>query len=424
MMDKKILVLSMSAWNSKVGSDTWATLLEGQDPDNIANIALREEMPDSKVCNNYFTISESRVLKSICNRKIKTGYAFDEINVSDRRQKDIEAHDKMYGGTKRNIYLKRMLREIVWALGKWKSDELKKFVDDFKPDVVLYFMDGYIHFNRICRYITKRANAKSIGFFVDDTFTYKQNSGLGFKLFRFFQRKSLHKLASKTDAFWAITDMTKSEADEEFGVDCRIITKPLRKSIQFEEVSIHKPITILYTGNLQIGRDKTLIKLVQAIKEMNSQDFVIDVYTRTNMSDSVLKELECDFCNIHSAVEQDKVFDLQRNADILLFLEDTDGEDAFTARLSFSTKIIDYLSCSKCILAIGNKDTAPMRYFEKNGAALIAQTTEEIKQRLREIVNNPDLISKTAYNAYECGVKNHSKEIVLQGVMESIEDLF
>ena len=49
MMDKKILVLSMSAWNSKVGSDTWATLLEWQDPDNIANIALREEINILKI---------------------------------------------------------------------------------------------------------------------------------------------------------------------------------------------------------------------------------------------------------------------------------------------------------------------------------------------------------------------------------------
>jgi hypothetical protein len=63
--NKKILILSISAWNSKVGADTWPTLVSGLNPNNIASISLREEIPDSLACNNYFAISENRVIKSI-----------------------------------------------------------------------------------------------------------------------------------------------------------------------------------------------------------------------------------------------------------------------------------------------------------------------------------------------------------------------
>ena len=69
----KILVITVSAWNSKVGANTWAALLEKYDSKNIANICIREEVPDSKVCGRFFVVSENRVIKSVLNRKIETG---------------------------------------------------------------------------------------------------------------------------------------------------------------------------------------------------------------------------------------------------------------------------------------------------------------------------------------------------------------
>ena len=62
-MGTKILVLSIAAWNSNVGMDTWPSLLAGKNPDEVANITLRGEKPDSDVCNNYFHLSENKVIK-------------------------------------------------------------------------------------------------------------------------------------------------------------------------------------------------------------------------------------------------------------------------------------------------------------------------------------------------------------------------
>ena len=68
----KILVFTVAAWNSKVGSNTWASLLEQYDSKNIANICIRDEIPDSPVCSNYFAISENKIIKSLLKRKTKT----------------------------------------------------------------------------------------------------------------------------------------------------------------------------------------------------------------------------------------------------------------------------------------------------------------------------------------------------------------
>ena len=422
----KILVFTVTAWNSNVGANTWETLLEQYDSADVANICIRDEIPDSEVCSRYFAISESKVIKSILKRKTKTGREIAKGEQLLDAEETLNEHNQRYVKHKKNrSYAKLLARELVWKFGKWKTKELDAFLDDFKPDIILHAMEGYIHLNRIIEYAIKRTGAKAIGYIWDDNFTYKQSSALGYKILRFFQKRSLKKLAKKTSAFWAITQMTKEEADKTFGIDCTIVTKPLRSVAERSSSECRHPVKILYTGNLLIGRDRSLLKLVDALKEINEGEikFEIDVYTNTVLSEEMASALNCGYCHIHDPIPQAEVFKLQAEADILLFLEDVDGKDARTARLSFSTKITDYLSASKCILAIGCLETAPMRYFVDNGSAIVAETVAEIRQRLLEIEKDNALLEKYAKAACQCGIKNHNKEEILKLVDKTIEEV-
>lgn len=422
--NKKVLVLSISAWNSRVGSNTWPTLLGNLNPENIANIALREETPDSEASNHYFVISENRVIKSILKRRIQTGKRLERGTTGS--SDDLASHNRRYRIMKdKRGFFTLLARELVWKLGKWKTKELDAFVQDFQPDIVLYFMDGYPHFNRLCRYVKKKTGAKSIGFFVDDNFTYKQPVRLGSKVFRFFQQHALKKLAKKTDAFWAITDKTKQEADAFFDINCTVVTKPLSGEPVYEDWQVNHPIRVLYTGNLQINRDKSLVKVVNVLKTINQNipRFQVDVYTKTELSETVKQQLACGFCTVHAAVPQHEVLEKQKQADILLFLEDIDGVHAKTARLSFSTKITDYLSSGKSIFAVGCLDTAPMQYFKENDIGIVATTEQEMVEQFERIVDNPELLKQYAKRAYEYGIGHHSKEKILKIVHDSMEQL-
>lgn len=420
-MDKKILVLSVSAWNSKVGADTWPMLLSQYDSNKVACIALRDDYPDSKVAKHYFVISESKIIKSVFNRTVVTGHCIEKRQIEQERD-NISSQNKRYS-MKKHESLFRMVRELVWFFGRWKTKELENFITDFQPDVILYSMEGYIHLNRICRYAKKLTKAKSIGFFWDDNFTYKQSRSITHQIFRFFQRRSLRRLAKDTDAFWAITNMTKHEADDYFDIDCTVLTKPIRTKPQFIESVPHKPLQILYTGNLQIGRDLSLIKVVNALKKINNEqvEFEVHVYTKTVLSSQTLTQLDFNYCHIHEAISQEKVLELQKKADVLLFLEDIDGKDAHIARLSFSTKITDYLCAAKCILAVGCLDTAPMQYFKEYNAAIIADSEDKIADCLRQLVNNPKQLGEYGRNACLCAIQNHDKEKIHAIVDRTIE---
>ena len=159
----RILVMSVPSWNSKVGANTWATLLKQYGSENIASIYIRDDVSDSDVCGKYFCISENRIIKSILNRKIKTGY---EVHGLDNQgDEDLKRHKALYKkmSVKRS-YLMLLARELIWKVGKWKTKELDEFIDSFKPDIILHSMDGDIHLNRITEYAIKRSGAKAIGY--------------------------------------------------------------------------------------------------------------------------------------------------------------------------------------------------------------------------------------------------------------------
>ena len=44
----KILVITVPSWNSKVGANSWATLLDGYLPENLASIYIRDERHENR----------------------------------------------------------------------------------------------------------------------------------------------------------------------------------------------------------------------------------------------------------------------------------------------------------------------------------------------------------------------------------------
>ena len=429
---RQVLVLTVDCWNKDIGTNssyTFSNLFSSMTNYEFSNIYIRDEMPNDSCCKRYFQISENRIIKSIFNRKIRTGKeVYNNAIVTESVLKNISQQKKLYSKQRSSFYyLKKIIRELIWFISPWKSKELDEFIDDIKPDSVVFAMEGYIHFNRICRYVLQRTGAKGVGYFWDDCFTYKQTKGnAGRSFLRFFQRISLKKLAQYCEQFWAITEKTKKEADAFFGISSHILTKPIDFSSDdvWKEYTVNKPIRVLYTGNLMIGRFEIIKEISRAFKKVNkdSVKIVLDVYTQSQIEKNKIEQLTPQV-RIHDPVTTEKVLELQQNADILLFAEALSGSQRLIARLSFSTKLTDYFRSGKCILAIGSSDVAPMEYLHKQDAALCANSSEEIYIRLNEIVERPYLINEYGKKAFECGLTNHSRQAIQKIINDTFESL-
>lgn len=420
-MGKHILITSIPCWNQKTGSNTFSSLFEDFESESLANIYIGTDLPDSKVCSRYFGIREWDVVKSVYKRKIKTG---EEVYVQDANvnESNIVDKSKQYARKRRRIFL--WMRELAWKLGKWKGKELNAFLDDFNPEVLVFPIESYPYFNRLNEYIIKKCKPKKvIGYLWDDNFTYKQHPhSLLRKVERYFLRKQVRRLVELCTDVLAISPKMKAECDAEFGVDSIVLTKPINQLNQFVDYTVQKPVNVLYTGKLNIGRDQTLIKIIDVLEKGNysPDELQINVYTNSDLSSEIKNRLETSgFCHMHPPVPQSKVFELQSKADVLLFLESMSNED-LTARLSFSTKLTDYFAAGKCIWAIGNHDLGPIAYIRSETAGIVSCNMKEIATAISEIIDNTKCISDFARKAYDCGRRNHSYDLIINRLYDVI----
>ena len=173
---------------------------------------------------------------------------------------------------------------------------------------------------------------------------------------------------------------------------------------------------MLYTGNLYVGRDETLASIVDAIKEVNKscQKVILDVYTST----IIKKELEdrikvAGCCVAHDPISQSEALRLQKEADVLLFIESLTQEGG-DARLSFSTKITDYFCAGKCIWAVGSNHLSAIDYLEKQDAAVCSLSKGDILPTLLRMISDKAIISKYAMKGWQCGHNKHDAKMIIE----------
>lgn len=429
MQKPKVLVTTVGSWSSLSGGNTMSTLMRDYGAENVAALYIRADLSDSKNASQYFHIFEGRVMKSIFRHGIQTGEAFrpNDVNVYEESS-DQGVENARYASFKKHrwgIFL--FAREFIWKFGKWKSKELDAFLDDFNPDVLVCPIESYIHFNRINEYIIEKKHPMVIGFLWDDNFTYKQNHNIMHQLHRLWLRRSVKRLVKCCNSVVALSPKMKREVDAEYGVDSILITKPIYNLAEYKEYEPSSPLHILYTGNLFVNRDRTIATIVDAIREINAnrQNVILDIYTSTQIKPALEDRIKVDgCCVVHAPVPQEVVLELQRQADVLLFVEDLKSKTGGDARLSFSTKITDYLCSGKCIWAVGSKEMSAIEYLHDMDAALCSMDKNSIKDCLNALMKNPQLVNEYAYKAWRCGKERHSASNTTEKLYNIIETHF
>lgn len=419
-MNKKVLTTSIPSWSQFSGADTLSTLFEDYDAENVANIYIRSDVPDSKSCANYFQIIEMNVIKSLFNPKLHTGRRVSIANDSNNSIKESTEikEKKIYSFfTRYRFRIFLWLRELLWKLGKWNSKELNDFIREFDPDVFVFSIESYHHYNRLNQYIINTYKPKKvIGFLWDDNFTYKQEPYNIFAILdRYFLRRSVFRLVSSCDEVLAICPLMKKECDQEFNIDSIVVTKPSREVSNLpysrKENGI---IRLVYTGSLVIGRFDTIKLMVDTIQEINEEfgfRYFFDIYSQTSLTKSQVESLNIpNSSRFNGSISQSEAFEEQHRADMLVFVENLDNRCKNIARLSFSTKITDYLSTGRCIIAIGPKDISSINYFIEEDAAIVASHRQELREKLISIISDEHLLEYYANQARNLALNKHNRE--------------
>lgn len=422
----KVLVVSTNAWRDNTGINTLIEFFKCWDSDRIAQIYTKSALPKTAVCDRFFRISENAVLKSVFKRTVKTGSVVEnETLLSEDDSKAAEEEQKLYahGGKKASVLL-GFCREIVWKIGKWKTKELDEFIESFDADVLFMPIYPTIYMGRLQKYIIKKCKKPVVAYIADDNYTYKSVSKNPISLLsRLILRKYVGYIVKSSTKLMVIAPKQKEVYDKLFNTDSVILTKGIDFSaIPFEEKPPSDPIKMVYTGKLIIGRWKSLARIADALGEINKDGVKaeLDIYTTDALTEEQKAALNRNGSAVKGKLTLKEVQDVQRQADILVFVESLEKKYRHTAWLSFSTKITDYLKSGKCIFAVGDKEIAPIDYFKRYDAAVTATSYDEICPELKSLIQNRDEILKYGKKGYQCGMEHHAVERMNDLLLETI----
>ena len=419
----KVLVIGISPWNKHEGTDTLQTIFSCWQRDKIAQVYTRSGNPCSDVCDKFFKISENQLIKSVFKRNSVGEIVLN--NTSNTTNNDFKKESKRYSRAhKRKSWTMSFLREFVWMFGKWKTRNLKQFVNDFNPDILFVPIYPTIYMCKLQEYIIKYAKKPYVCYLADDNYTFKSCGKNPLELlYRLLLRKHVRKLSKNSTQMYTITQIEANETDALFGTNSVVLAKSINfDSLEYISKKVSQPINIVYTGNLLIGRDKTIKYVADAIRKINIEGtkIVLHIYTHTPPRERLLKKIVSDDVVYHGKIVKEQVEKVQKDADILLFVESLTRKDRFKARMSFSTKLVDYFASGKCIYAIGDKAIAPIIYLKENDAAIISSTKKDIFSKLLLLSNNPQLIQDYSEKSFNCGLINHNKRNIDKHFIESM----
>lgn len=431
-MFPKVLVITRNAWNNgNCTGNTLSNFFDGWPDDKIANAYFRSEPISNNVCKNYFKITEQDLLRSLrCRTYIPGNHIMiADYNTEESKEEiqDISNSKKIYSFFSHHRWtLAIWARDLLWFCTKWGNTKFVDFLQNYSPDVLYMPCYDSVYMHRILWFVKSITNARIVLFTGDDTYTLKQFSlSPLYWINRFINRFTMRKSVKLSDTLFVISDLQKKEYDKIFRIDCKILRKGGKFKSEIEpKNNVTTPIKMVYTGNIHAGRWKTLAVMVNALEKINKIDKLVDfdIYTLSHKTDEMIKALDKNGTSrLMPPASEKTIMEAIKNADVLVFVEPFTLRERLKWRLSFSTKIVDYLASSRAIVAIGPEGLSSMDYLKSNDAAYCITNRNEIEEKLEYLIKNPSLISQYAEKSWKCGSSNNriedTKKVLMSGLM-------
>lgn len=408
---KRVLIISANPLSTTDNNGkTIASFFDTYPKEMLAQLYFAPSLPNSPVCNCYYKISDMDMLKSRLHQSNRCGEVV-ENGVNDTHiLKDANTVKNIKKG---NIF--RFFRELMWNCN-WQTEELFLWLDNFNPEIIFFVGGDAIFSYKICFFIQKRYNTKLAFYLTDDYVLPRWSLSAPWWLRRNWILKYMRKAVKDSDVFFTISPTMREQYNALFSKDSYVISNLFfskDKKKNCKDVN-NNEVLLVYAGGLHLNRIKVLIQLANAVNLINTES-------------SVGKKIKLEVYSTQSISEQDKVrlneggdyvwggplmpSQLENKliqADYLVHVESFDYKNKCNTRLSLSTKIPEYMSYKRPIIAIGPKGIASMDYLSE--CAYCVNDYKNLKTHLKEILDDPGDKNEMVENAYKKYILNHDKK--------------
>ena len=405
-MTPNVLVLSNECF-SKTSSNgrTLGNFFLGWPKEHLAQFFLAGT-PDGDCCTRYFQVSDRQALNALLGRG-GTGGAVSPGPAA--------SHPAAGGKKIARTALTMLGRNAVWNSGAWRKSGFWDWVDAFGPEIVLLQAGDCAFMCDLAVEAAKRTGARLViynseSYYYKD-FDYFRGTGLAHSVYPLFQRqfrRALERAYAAADCVVYICDELREQYARDFSV--RAETVFTGSEIRYAERARENGVfTTVYCGNLGLKRHESLIDIAGALQNI-SEDLYVDVYGRAPDGEVAGALNACRGIRCHGPVPYERVKELLRDSDLLLYVESFDAFYQEDVKFGFSTKIADSLSSGNCFLLYAPEHFACYQYLRRNQAAYTVSGRQELEAVLRELVAHPAERKRYQAAALALAEKNHRAE--------------
>lgn len=377
------------------------------------------EYPSFNVCTNFFLLSDKDIIKNIFSYK-KSYDAGKTISIKNDKV------NKTKSGKLPTIFkseLFKILRNFIWNISKWHSNKLHIWIKEQSPDVIFFVGGNYIFSHKIARKISTTYNLPLISYFTDDYILGKKRSILD-TIYKPYLIRHYKDTIKKSSLCYAIGKLMSKQYTIYFKKDFHYLMNCV-DIIPFQLPSNSGQVVISYFGGLHLNRWKSLIKFANLLNRKNiSVSYIIQAYTFTELSKSVLKKFNDENIVIKNPISGDDLQKAINASHFLLHIESFEKKYIELTRYSISTKIPEYLISSRMIIGYGPSELASMKLLSENAIGIVlddnSEKFNENMNNLLQYISNINTSHEIIEKGYKYAIDNYSKVSISRMLLNSI----
>lgn len=410
--NRRILVVSNNCFSpSNSNGRTLGNLFYGWPKDNLAQFCVIAKDPAWDVCDNYYCLEDRTMLAAFKHGRKAVGRRLQHISASTLQGG--EQTDTQRRNIGKKTLPKMILRELVWAFNRWRSKDFEKWVNDFAPDVVVFQFGDSSFMIDIALYIAQSRHIPLVVYNTEGYYFFTHNwhypsrlDSMLFPLYKNNYQKKVRKLMSYSSYSVYLNDKLQDDYDKEFGGKSSVIYNSSDLHTCSARIFGCEAPRISYLGNLGLDRDTALVEVGEVLYSINPC-YHIDVFG--NADERITKKLnDAKGVVFHGSVSYEKVKQVISSNDILFHVESERGYKERQLQYAFSGKIADSIASGKCFIIYAPRELACSKYIAETGAGWLAETQEELRNVMLNVLNNKEERRTALAKAKVVAERNHS----------------
>lgn len=411
----KVLIISHLpvATQNNMGK-TFLSLVSGLDRQELCQFYIYPAFPDLDRCASFYRVTDKEILKSLPLRTKVGGSVEPERITADQGLYENPEDESFYRDRKNKSALRRLLRDGIWGWGNWYNDNLRRWLQEQKPDCIFLAPGPAKFIYNIALKLSGEYQIPLVTYICDEYYFVDTPKGLLPRIQLRRLQKKIQQTIHASSELVVICDELKAEYAR-FGTPITTVMTGASFPVEEKPISEGKPDAICYFGNIRCNRYISLAQVGRALDKLNAKlgtDYKLKIYT-SEKDPEILSAFDgissVELPGFVTGEAYTREFD---KAQRLLHVEGFDAASIAYVRNSVSTKIADSLASGKPLLAYGPKEVASMGHLLRNNCAITATEEGGLEAMLLTAFTDGAACTAAAEKGLEIARRYHDSDLV------------